>query len=482
MNENFYITKPYEWQKQAFENALDADEYALFAEMGTGKTKCLIDIIRAKFSQEMRLMKTIIFAPLVTLNNWKREFLVHSKISRTSIITLNKSATRMKDFRTAIGEDRNRSVIIIVNYEAVISDKFYEQLLVWEPEIIVGDELHYIKSYKSQRAKKIVKLADKAKYRFGLTGTPILNDALDLFMQFRFLDKGQTFGTSFFKFRAEYFHDANAAWAHTQQHFPKWVQRQDRVEYMTNQIYKKAYRVTKEQCLDLPPLIKEVVELDMAQDMLKAYIEMKKEFITFVENEKTKRTEAVVAQLALTKALRLLQITSGFVKTDKGDIVRFRYNPKAEAVKDLLINLTLSNKVILWCAFKEDYAILSEICEKLNIKYVLLTGEQSLEKKQESIDAITNDPDTKVIIANRRAGGIGINLVECKYSIVYSRNFSLNDELQSEARNHRGGSQMHDRIVKIDLVCKESIDQIVLDALQGKQAISDRIIDFINQI
>jgi SNF2 family DNA or RNA helicase len=427
-------------------------------------------------------MKTVVFAPLVTLNNWKREFLVHSKVSRTSVVVLNKSSTRMKDLKRAIGEDRDRDIIIVVNYEAVISERFYEQLQAWGPEIVVCDELHYIKSYKSQRAKKIVKLADKAKYRFGLTGTPILNNALDLFMQYRFLDKGNTFGKSYFKYRAEYFQDANAAWSHTQQHFPKWEQRPDKVEEISNLIYSKAYRVTKDECLDLPPLIKECVELDMAQDMLKAYNEMKKEFITFVQDQKNKKTVAVVAQLAVTKALRLMQITSGFVKTDDGNIVRFRYNPKLKATEDLLINLTLSNKVILWCAFKEDYAILSELCDKLKIKHVLLTGDQNLEQKQESIDAITNDPDTKVIIANRRAGGIGINLVECKYSIVYSRNFSLNDELQSEARNHRGGSQIHDKIVKIDLVCKESIDQVVLDALQNKQAISDKIIDMVNEI
>ena len=482
MNENFFITEPYSWQREAFNNCLNLTDYALFAEMGTGKTKCMIDILRAKFAMNNRLMKTVIFAPLVTLNNWKAEFIVHSRVSRTSIIPLGKSSTRLKDFKRAIGESRDDARIIIVNYEAVISEKFYMELCAWSPEIVICDEFHYIKSYKSQRAKKIVKLADKAEFRYGLTGTPILNNEMDLFMQYRFLDKGETFGKSFFKFRGEYFYDKNSAWSHEANHFPKWEIHPHKQEVLSDLIYRKAYRVTKEECLDLPPLIKEKVILDMGKDLEKAYNSMKKEFIAFIDTESENKKHAVVAQLAVTKALRLMQITSGFAKTDTGEIVRFKYNPKAQATEDLLKSLTINNKVILWCAFKEDYAILSELCEKLKIKYVLLTGEQSAEQKQESIDAITTDADTKVIIANRRAGGIGINLVECKYSIVYSRNFSLNDELQSEARNHRGGSQMHDKVVKIDLVVKDSIDELVLDALSHKQAISDKIIDIAKKL
>ena len=106
-----------------------------------------------------------------------------------------------------------------------------------------------------------------------------------------------------------------------------------------------------------------------------------------------------------------------------------------------------------------------------------MTGEQSASEKRESELAFQNDPEVRVIIANRAAGGVGVNLVAASYSIVYSRNFSLAEELQSEARNHRGGSQIHEKIVKIDLAIKDSLDEIVLDALRNKNQISTDILD-----
>ena len=114
----------------------------------------------------------------------------------------------------------------------------------------------------------------------------------------------------------------------------------------------------------------------------------------------------------------------------------------------------------------------------MGIEYTMLTGEQNLEGKREAMDRFNNDENIRVIIANRRAGGIGINLIAADYSIVYSRNFSLEEELQSEARNYRGGSQIHKRIVKIDLCANDTIDERVVEALSKKQNISDTIIDF----
>ena len=109
--------------------------------------------------------------------------------------------------------------------------------------------------------------------------------------------------------------------------------------------------------------------------------------------------------------------------------------------------------------------------------YVFLTGAQNGEEKQQSIDRFQQRPDVKVIVANRASGGVGINLTAARYSIVYSRHYSLANELQSEARNYRGGSQIHTNIVKIDLFTPETVDAQVLDALSKKQKISDVILD-----
>ncbi len=123
--------------------------------------------------------------------------------------------------------------------------------------------------------------------------------------------------------------------------------------------------------------------------------------------------------------------------------------------------------------------MLSRVCAKLGIQHVFITGEQNTNEKRESELSFQKDAKTMVVIANRGAGGVGINLTAASHSIVYSRNFSLAEDLQSEARNHRGGSEVHSKIVKIDLAIKDSIDEQVLTALLGKHQVSRDILDMV---
>lgn len=457
--------------------ARDKDELALFAEMGTGKTGAAINILRERYYEKGRQMKTLILSPLVTLFNWQDEILKHSHIKKKDITVLHKggSAGKLKTFEKDVSLFSCR--IVVLNYEALLSDKLYEALQNWRPEILICDEAHYCKNYKAKRSKKVAAIADRANYRYILTGTPILQNVNDLFMQYRILDKGRTFGSVFHVFQRKYMEDKNSVWkARSNNYFPDWQARPEMFPELQEKVYAKAMRVTKEECLDLPPLIKKVVRVELSKQQKKYYDEMFRDFVTFVQE--SNKSGVVVAQLAVTKALRLQQIVTGFVQPEDGDVIEIKDNPRLNAVKELLHSLHENHKVILWCSFRHNYKQLVRLCELMKIDYALLTGEQNLEQKREAMDRFNNDKDVRVIIANRRAGGIGINLIAADYSIVYSRNFSLEEELQSEARNYRGGSQIHKRIVKIDLCANDTIDERVVEALRNKQNISDTIIDF----
>ena len=464
----------------AMYNASITDNYAFFAEQGTGKTCALINTLRCRFAIRRRLMSTVIFAPLVTLYNWKDEFKKHSYVNSSDVVVLKgTSKQKLKRFNEATSNGK-RAKIIIVNYESVINKQLYEALFNYSPEILVLDEAHYVKSPKSKRSKSICAIADKALHTYLLTGTPILNSVIDLFMQYRILDGGKTFGKNFYVYQSRYMMDMNEAWKGRTNYFPKWETNPSMYGELQEKMYTKAIRVLKKDCLDLPPLIEQTVLVQMSPEQRRAYKEMERDFITFIESKyKDGESHAVVAELAITKALRLQQIVTGFVLDDKGNVIEFDKNPRLDMVKELLEMLSSEHKVILWCSFKHNYRQLSRVCEALGIKHVFITGEQSLEQKNESINQFRTDEDTRVVIANRRAGGIGINLVEASYSIVYSRNFSLNDELQSKARNHRGGSEIHDKITKIDLAAEETIDLHVLNALQDKKEISANVIDLV---
>jgi SNF2 family DNA or RNA helicase len=308
---------------------------------------------------------------------------------------------------------------------------------------------------------------------------------MDIYGIFKVVDLGETFGTNQYVFQAKYMVDANAAWKNKSNYFPKLINNPKTFEELNRLIYKKSLRKTTAECIDLPDLIEITHQLDFGKDQKKAYTELKRDYLTFVETSRQEGvSESVTANLAVTKALRMLQVASGFVQTDEGEVHEFKDVPKLDYAKELLEEIVVDgdNKCIVWCCFKHNYKMISRVCDELKIPHVFLTGEQSTTEKREAEQAFNNDPSVKVIIANRSAGGVGVNLKAASHSIIYSRNFSLIDELQSMARNYRGGSKdLHEKIIKIDLVTKESIELQVLESLRNKEDVSKKVIDIVKE-
>jgi SNF2 family DNA or RNA helicase len=473
-----FVTTPYEHQRREVEAARRGFERALFWEMGTGKTKGMIDILRDRFTQEKRVMKTLILGPKVILRNWKDEFAIHSKIFPKDILVLTgPGKRRCKDLLEAVQTDEgrlSRGKIVITNYESMEMDDLVAMLEQWAPEILVCDESHRCKSPDSKRAKKVAKLSDLTKWRYIMTGTPILNSAMDVFMQYRILDGGKTFGNNFYAFQHKYFEDENAGWRGKQGYFPKYVPRPETYGELNVKLYRKASRVLKKDCLDLPPLTKQRILVELGPEQSRMYREMEQEYLTYVEAELEKgEPAAVVAQLAITKALRLQQIVSGFAKTDEGVEHQIGNNPRLEALRDLLEELTLQGPVIVWACFKKNYEMIETVCKKLKLTTAMIHG--GIKDKDAEAKKFRSGK-AQVMIANQAAGGIGINLVEAPNSIFYSRNFSLEQDLQAEARNYRGGSQIHERITRIDIISAGTIDELVAEALQAKEDIAKQVL------
>lgn len=463
-------------QKEAIFRAETEPDLFIAHEMGTGKSCTTIQILRNKYSDSGKLMKTLIIAPKIVLSNWKKEFELFSRLPKECVYTLSGPIKKRTLF---FKQMKNYSFVGVINYDAMQDKELCEAIYDWGPDILVCDESHNVKNYQSKRAKHIAAIADKCKHRYLLTGTPILNNALDLFMQYRILDgylgNKSTFGHNFFVFRSRFFVDANASWNSKPGHFPKWEPRAGAYQDLMQLISKKTLRAEKKDCLDLPPLVTQKIEVEMSPEQRRAYEEMKKNFITYVESD------AVVAQLAITKTLRMQQIVSGFVKTDKGEVVRFKKNPRLEALKELLELLTPNHKVIVWACFKENYAMIRELCSELGVKYVEVHGDIGGRDRDEAIKLFNGDPSVRVFISCQGAGGVGINLVSSSYSIYYSRGFKLGDDIQSEARNHRKGSEIHEKITRINLVANETIDELISDALAYKLDLGNMFLDYLKK-
>jgi len=142
--------------------------------------------------------------------------------------------------------------------------------------------------------------------------------------------------------------------------------------------------------------------------------------------------------------------------------------------------LAPNHKVIVWAVFKENYQMIRKVCEQLKIGVVELHGSINGKTRDNNIRDFKSNPATRVLIGHPLSGGIGVNLQESSYAIWFSRNFSLECYLQARARNHRGGSEIHDKITEINLVAPDTIDEQVLYKVQNKKKIADSIIDIEN--
>lgn len=460
-------TPLWEHQKRAIEKASELGQYGFLFEPGTGKTRTAIETLRALYTKEGGILRTLILAPPIVLENWKQEFKRFSAIDQKKIIILSGSQEkRMNDFYRVPSDDQ----IFITNYEALLMKELYAHFIEYGWDVIIADESHRVKSHDAKRTKALIQLSKPVKHKFILTGTPMLKNLMDLYSQFLFLDGGKSLGDNFFVFRNTYFFDKNAGFRGSHKHWPDWRLKENSKDEIIKKICDKAMFVKKEDCLDLPPLVRKEVFVELSKEQREMYDEMKDRLITFMNDK------AVTAELALTKALRLQQIVSGYVKTEMGEEISIKENPRIDALKDLLEDLAYTNKVIIWACFKQNYTEIKKVCEKLKLVYVELTGDTPIKDRQSLIDSFNMDPNVNVFIGNQAAGGIGVNLTGSNTAIYYSRNFSLEQDVQSEARNYRGGSEVHQKITRIDIMARDTIDEKVVTALASKQEIADIVL------
>jgi SNF2 family DNA or RNA helicase len=176
-----------------------------------------------------------------------------------------------------------------------------------------------------------------------------------------------------------------------------------------------------------------------------------------------------------------MQIASGFVSLegdDNGDKVEIevRDNPKDAALYELLGDVSGSSKVIIWCSFRANYKSVASVCKRLDLRYVEIHGGISAKEKDAAVESFNKDAAVKVLIGNASAAGEGISLTASDVSIFYSRTFSWGADTQAEARNYRGGSHIHDKVTRYDLVMENTIEEHIAEKLACKEAISESVL------
>jgi len=460
---------PWNHQNEAILRFRLAQHFALFWQVGTGKTLAAIGIVREKYFHYGEVVPTLIVTKAAVVWNWQREIAACSPESVANSVCVLYGEGKKKltgAQRIALLKDETKK-IFITNYDAFGIKGFPEALKAKNFKIIVCDESQAIKNPDSKRFKALLQVSDAATHRGVLTGTPILNNLLDIWAQYRFLDGGATFGKNFYVFRSMYFVDKNVGMP-PGRYFPDWQVKPESPHIVSDKMEKTGSRKTKEECLDLPATVYMEELIDLSEDQRRLYDQMLKELVAYVKGVEATATNALV------QVLRLLQIITGHLKLDSGEVVRPKGNPRLDRLRELLEEITPAHKVIVWTTFRETYKDIADLCTELKIGFTTITGETK--DKQGSIDKFQTDESCRVVIANPKAGGVGIGLQASSYAIYYSRDFSLEARLQSEARNHRGGSEIHDKITYIDLIAKDTLDADVLAALRSKENFAENVL------
>ena len=447
--------KPYKHQIKAYNMALMNDSFAFLMEMGTGKSLTSVAVAARRW-QRGEIQRLLVVAPTSVCPVWPREF--EAAIIPYEIQALEGTRQQRIKKLNSFSDDSGLKVAVI-NYEATW--RIFEELQAWRPDMIICDESQRIKTHNAKQSKAMHKLGKLAKYKLILTGTPIQNQPLDFFSQYKFLDES-IFGTSFYAFRSRY--------AVMGGYGGHQVIGYNRLDELIKKAHSIAYRVTKEEALDLPEQIDQFRYCELEPKAKTLYRQIRNESYAELSNE-----QEITVRNVLTRLLRLQQITGGYVNTDDGkqkEVSKAKLNTLKEIVEDIIDS---GKKVIVFARFVAEIKAILEMLEKMKIDYSYISGEVPIPERGDRVKVFQEDPDCKVFVAQIQTAGLGITLTAADTAIFYSVDFNYANYSQARARIHRIGQR--NNCTYIHLVCKDTVDEHVLQALQRKEDIAKMVVD-----
>ena len=440
--------------------------FGLLFEMGCGKSLTAIAIMGALFEKGL-IRRVLVACPGSIVAVWESELAKFAAFPYRFSALLGTKAKRLRKLDDLCSErrDETRTALRVaaINYESTFRDGMFDALWKYGADLIICDESQRIKNPKAQQTLAMQKLAEKAKYRLALTGTPIQQDAQDVFAQYKFLDNS-VFGDNFYAFRARYCKLGGFG--------GKQVVGIKNEDELSRKMYSIAYRVTKAECLDLPPetFVTRSVELSPAER--KHYDELRIASVTELSQE-----SKVEATSVLTKLLRLQQAAGGFLKADDSERVTQIGSSKLDALSDIVEDYVLGEgrKLVIFARFLPEVAAIGELLRSKGIRYGRITGDVPLQERGEIVEDFQTNPETMCFVAQLQTAGLGITLHAASTAVFYSVGYNLADYQQALARIHRKGQTQP--CTYILLQADRTVDQKIMEALDKKSDIARRIVD-----
>ena len=474
MNVNYkYKIKPFDHQTASLESGWDRAEFGYFMEMGTGKSKVLIDNMGMLY-QGGRLDFALVIAPKGVYRNWvDKEIPEHmaDDVPHRVIRWVSGPNKKQKEEMRSVQDKFDGLTIFVMNVESFSSLKG-QTAGAWMAKMFGGnglvaiDESTTIKNHKAKRIKSLMKIAAQFKYRRLLTGSPVTKSPMDIYSQTEFLRPGLLGYESYYAFQGRYAVMQRRSMG--AQAFQQIVGYKN-LDELTSNIDRYSFRVLKKECLDLPEKIYTVRYVTLTDEQAKMYALLQQQAMLLFDDG-----EMVSAPAVITQMLRIQQVMSGHLKTDDGEM---RYFPSRRM--DALEEITEEHdgKAIIWSRFRYD---IIQITEMLNKKYgkgsaASYFGDTSDDDRATAVLNFQNpNHPLRFFVGNPATAGYGLTLTEANLVVYYANDFNLETRIQSEDRAHRIGQR--NNVTYVDLISEGTLDEKIVESLRNKINIGAKVL------
>lgn len=480
-----FKTQPWEHQRTAIRRAWKRPGFAYLMEMGTGKSKVAIDEACIYYEEAM-ITGMVVMAPKGVYMNWVRnggELDTHmpDRVRSRAVIATwqpgggNKNNQKMLELALRPGPGLR---VLVINTEAVSMNGparvYLEKFLQAHTCMWDLDEATFIKNPGAARTKYILSVAPLAQYRRIMTGSPITNSPMDVYSMFEFLKSGILGHRNFFSFRGRYaivkktdFTPRHAREQGARKREVSVIVSYRNLEELKLRLSDHSFRVTKDECLDLPPKIYTRRDVDLTPEQERLYAQIRDEAFSMLSEEGA----FISTMQVITQMLRLQQVLCGHVPDDDGEMHEVP-SRRVDALMEVLSEA--QGKVIIWARFREDIRrIVDAIVEEYGPDSVAQYHGGNVNTRQTDASRFINDPTCRFMVSNQQAGGYGNTWIVATTVVYYSNDFDLEKRLQSEDRAHRGGQT--EKVTYVDLIARGTIDEKIVSALRRKIDIAQTI-------
>ncbi len=510
-----FKTEPYKHQRDAFNLQRDLKNFALLMGMGTGKSKLALDTGAYNYDRD-RIDIIVICAPKGVHRNWiEKEIPEHlpewTNYRAATWVTPSKSKVADRKAVEHVLDPKFEGLrVIAFNLEAFRDStrcpaaKLMRKIINALRVFMILDESSKIKTPGAKRTMALRTLGKYTEAKRILTGTPVTQGPLDLYSQFNFLDPDILGFDNFITFKhyfAEWERELNMGEyrrINADRRARGLAPNEEAGMYETLTGYKNletlkkliaphSYRITKEECLDLPEKIYMSRFVEMSDEQRKIYNKIVRSSIIEMEGQQ------ITINHVLTKLLRLQQVIGGFVPVEEfGEAQPIPGpNQRIESMMDMIGES--SGKWIIWARFRAE---IKAIKSALSAEYgpgsaVMYYGDVNDEDRSRAIhrfqgerpiienhaivgkEPIPDHEQARFFIGQQHSGGYGLTLTAAENVDYYSNDFSLEARLQSEDRAHRIGQDKH--VTYTDQECPGTVDSKIISALKSKMSLADLI-------